>query len=45
VFELVENHYGDTYRALYTVRFESVVYVLHAFRKKARLASARPPSM
>lgn len=35
VFELVEDHDGDTYRALYTVRFEKVVYVLHAFQKKS----------
>lgn len=35
VFELVENHDGDTYRAVYTVRFEGVVYVLHAFQKKS----------
>tara|TARA_R110002049_G_scaffold304243_2_gene499300 strand:+ start:138 stop:509 length:372 start_codon:yes stop_codon:yes gene_type:complete len=35
VFELVENHDGDTYRALYSVRFADVVYVLHAFQKKS----------
>lgn len=35
VFELVESFDGDTYRALYTVRFEGVVYVLHAFQKKS----------
>ena len=35
VFELVENHDGDTYRAVYTVRFEDAVYVLHAFQKKS----------
>ena len=35
VFELVENHDGDTYRAIYTVRFAEVVYVLHAFQKKS----------
>lgn len=35
VFELVEDHDGDTYRAVYTVRFERVVYVLHAFQKKS----------
>jgi len=34
VFELVENHDGDTYRAVYTVHFK-VVYVLHAFQKKS----------
>jgi phage-related protein len=35
VFELVEDHKGDTYRAVYTVRFREVVYVLHAFQKKS----------
>ena len=35
VFEVVENHDGDTYRAVYTVRFKEVVYVLHAFQKKS----------
>ena len=35
VFELVENHDGDTYRAVYSVRFQEVVYVLRAFQKKS----------
>lgn len=35
VFEVVENFDGDTYRAVYTVRFRLVVYVLHAFQKKS----------
>jgi len=35
VFEIVEDHRGDAYRAVYTVRFEWVVYVLHAFQKKS----------
>jgi len=35
IFELVENHDGDAYRAVYTVRFKEVVYVLHAFQKKS----------
>ena len=36
VLEVVENHDGDTYRAVYTVRFASAVYVLHAFQKKSK---------
>jgi phage-related protein len=36
VLELVDNFDGDTYRAVYTVRFADVVYVLHAFQKKSR---------
>src|SRR5689334_22872994 len=35
VFEVVENHDGDTYRVVYTVRFREVAYVLHAFQKKS----------
>jgi len=35
VLEIVEDHRGDTYRAVYTVRFERAVYVLHAFQKKS----------
>jgi phage-related protein len=35
VLEVVEDHDGDTYRAVYTVRFEGAVYVLHCFQKKS----------
>jgi phage-related protein len=35
ILEVVEDHRGDTYRAIYTVRFEGVVHVLHAFQKKS----------
>ena len=35
VFEVVEAFDGDAYRAVYTVHFEGVVYVLHAFQKKS----------
>lgn len=33
---VVEDHDGDTYRAVYTVKFEGAVYALHAFQKKSR---------
>lgn len=33
--EIVEDHDGITYRAVYTARLGEVVYVLHAFRKKS----------
>ena len=33
--EVVEDHRGDTFRAVYTVRFENAAYVLHAFQKKS----------
>lgn len=35
VFELVEDHDGNAYRAVYTVRFAKAVYVLHVFQKKS----------
>ena len=31
VYELIEDHRGDTYRAVYTVRIADSVHVLHAF--------------
>ena len=42
VLEVVDDHDGDAYRAVYTVRFEGVVYVLHAFQKKSKRGIARP---
>ncbi|MDE2774053.1 MAG: type II toxin-antitoxin system RelE/ParE family toxin [Gemmatimonadota bacterium] len=36
VLEVVARHDGDTFRAVYTIRFEAAVYVLHAFQKKAK---------
>ena len=35
VLEIVSNHDGDTFRCVYTVRFPSAVYALHAFQKKS----------
>jgi phage-related protein len=35
VLEVVEDHRGDTYRAIYTVRFKFAIYVLHCFQKKS----------
>jgi phage-related protein len=40
--EIVDDHDGDTYRAVYTVRFTGVVYVLHAFQKKSKHGIATP---
>ncbi|HEX4861839.1 MAG TPA: type II toxin-antitoxin system RelE/ParE family toxin, partial [Rhizomicrobium sp.] len=42
--ELIGNSDGDTYRAVYTVRFAEAVYVLHAFKKKSRRGIATPKS-
>jgi len=35
VFEVVESGEGNAYRAVYTVRFTEVLYVLHCFQKKS----------
>ncbi|MDQ2783546.1 MAG: type II toxin-antitoxin system RelE/ParE family toxin [Chloroflexota bacterium] len=35
VLEVIEDWSGDTYRAVYTVRFQHAVYVLHCFQKKS----------
>ena len=36
VLEIVDDFDGDTYRAVYTVRFEEAVYALDAFQKKSK---------
>ena len=42
VLEIVEDHSGDTYRAVYTVRLGGRVYALHAFQKKSKTGIATP---
>lgn len=42
VLEVVEDHQGDTYRAVYTVRYAAAVYVLHCFQKKSTRGIATP---
>ena len=42
IYELIEDHRGDTYRAVYTVRIGNRVYVLHAFQKKSKKGIATP---
>ena len=42
VLEIVGDFDGDTYRAVDTVRFAGVVYVLHAFQKKSKRGIATP---
>ena len=42
VVEIVDDFDGDTYRAVYTVKFAGVVYVLHAFQKKSKKGIATP---
>jgi phage-related protein len=43
VLEIVDDFDGDTYRAIYTVRFEEAVYVLHVFQKKSKSGITTPP--
>lgn len=42
VLEVVEDHQGDTYRAVYTVRYAQAVYVVHCFQKKSTSGIATP---
>jgi len=42
VIEIRDNHNGNTYRAVYTVRYADAVYVLHAFQKKSKRGVKTP---
>jgi len=42
VLEILDDFDGDAYRAVYTVRFFGVIYVLHAFQKKSKRGIATP---
>ena len=42
VLEVIEDFEGNTYRAVYTVRFAEAVYVLRAFQKKSKSGIATP---
>lgn len=42
VVEVKESHDGNAYRAVYTVRYSDVVYVLHAFQKKSKTGGRTP---
>jgi phage-related protein len=44
VLEVVANDDGETFRAVYTVRFARCVYVLDVFQKKSRKGIATPKS-
>ena len=44
VLEVVDDFDGDTFRAVYTVRFAGAVYVLHAFQKKSTRGISTPKS-
>lgn len=42
VLEIVADHVGDTFRAVYTVKFATAIYVLHAFQKKSKSGIKTP---
>lgn len=42
VVEIVTDYRGDTFRAVYTLRFAGRVYVLHAFQKKSKTGRETP---
>ncbi len=42
VLEIVEDDDGNTYRAVYTVKFGNAVYVLHCFQKKSHKGIETP---
>ena len=42
VLELIEDYDRSTYRAVYTVRFATKIYVLHVFQKKSKRGIATP---
>jgi phage-related protein len=42
VVEISEDHRGDTFRTVYTLRYASNVYVLHAFQKKSKTGRETP---
>ena len=42
VLDMVEDNIGGSYRAVYTVKFEEAVFVLHCFQKKSKSGIATP---
>ena len=42
VVEVVRDFRGDTFRAVYTLRYADAVYVLHAFQKKSKTGRTTP---
>jgi phage-related protein len=42
VLEIIENDSDGIYRAVYTVKFAGVVYVLHVFQKKSKKGIRTP---
>lgn len=44
VLEIIDDFDGDTYRAVYTVKFAHAIYVLHVFKKKSKHGIETPKS-
>jgi phage-related protein len=42
VLEVIADHDGNAYRAVYTVKLDGIVYVLHCFQKKSKRGIATP---
>ena len=42
VLELIQDDTGGTYRAVYTVRYTTAIYVLHVFQKKSKRGKETP---
>jgi phage-related protein len=42
VVEILEDYHSDTFRAVYTARFDDVIYVLHCFKKKSKKQGELP---
>jgi phage-related protein len=42
VLEIISDYRGDTWRAVYAIRFCEAIYVLHVFQKKSKRGVATP---
>lgn len=42
ILEVIKDHRGDTFRAVYTLKYAGTVYVLHAFQKKSKSGRLTP---
>ncbi len=42
VLEIITDHVGDTFRTVYTVKFATAIYILHAFQKKSKSGIKTP---
>ena len=40
--EVIDDFDGDTYRAIYTIRYNDTVYVIHCFQKKSKFGIKTP---